>query len=558
MNINGKHYHTIWVKENNPETIQIIDQRSLPFEFKIKNLKTIEDTFQAIKEMWVRGAPLIGVTAAYGMYLGLLGLRDNNNLKNQIIDFAKYLESSRPTAVNLKYALDMVLEKISGAESLKEKTELAFKTANQLKANEIENCRLIGKNGFQFIEKISKAKKGETVNILTHCNAGWLACVDYGTATAPIYLAHEKGIKIHVWVDETRPRNQGARLTAYELEQQGVPHTVITDNTGGLLMQKGLVDMVVVGSDRTSANGDVANKIGTYLKALAAYDNKIPFYVALPLSTIDWNINDGIKEIPIEERDHNEVKYVEGWNKNEITKVRIMPENSPVANYGFDITPSKYVTALITEKGVCGAKKQDVEKMRIEEGYIKFNLSWEEKSFDFSDEDFHEINSYRQKLYEAGFIGAYTNGIGFGNLSVRYNKKQFIISGSATGNFKNLSKDHFALVKDFDISKNNIQCVGLTKASSESLSHAAIYNSNPEVNAVIHIHHKGMWNTYLNDLPTTNKKAEFGTPEIAIELAKLANLPSGIIIMGGHPEGIISYGKTFNEALEILLKYYHK
>ena len=363
MNINEKHYHTIWVKENNAQTIQIIDQRTLPFEFNIKDLKTIEDTFQAIKEMWVRGAPLIGVTAAYGMYLGLLGLNENDNLKNKIIDFAKYLESSRPTAVNLKYALDLVLEKISSAKSLKEKTELAFKTANQLKATEIENCRLIGENGFPLIEKISQAKKGETVNILTHCNAGWLACVDYGTATAPIYLAHEKGIKIHVWIDETRPRNQGARLTAYELEQQGVPHTVITDNTGGLLMQKGLVDMVIVGSDRTSANGDVANKIGTYLKALAAHDNNIPFYVALPLSTIDWNINDGIKEIPIEQRDQDEVKYVEGWNKNEITKVRIMPENSPVANYGFDITPAKYVTALITEKGACKANKEDIEKL---------------------------------------------------------------------------------------------------------------------------------------------------------------------------------------------------
>jgi len=363
MNIDGKHYHTIWVKEDNAQTIQIIDQRSLPFDFKIKDLKTIEDAFQAIKEMWVRGAPLIGVTAAYGMYLGLLGLNENDNLKNQIIGFAKYLESSRPTAVNLKYAIDLVIDKIGSAESLKEKTELAFETANQLKANEIENCRLIGENGFPFIEKLSKAKKGETINILTHCNAGWLACVDYGTATAPIYLAHEKGIKIHVWVDETRPRNQGARLTAYELEQQGIPHTVITDNTGGLLMQKGLVDMVIVGSDRTSANGDVANKIGTYLKALAAHDNNIPFYVALPLSTIDWNINDGIKEIPIEQRDQDEVKYVEGWNKNEIIKVRIMPENSPVVNYGFDITPAKYVTALITEKGACKANKEDIEKL---------------------------------------------------------------------------------------------------------------------------------------------------------------------------------------------------
>jgi methylthioribose-1-phosphate isomerase len=364
MKINGQQYHTIWVKEDNPKIIQIIDQRQLPFEFKIQDLKTIEDAYTAIKEMWVRGAPLIGVTAAYGMYLGLLSLKENANLKSQISDFAKYLESSRPTAVNLKFAIDLILKETEGTESLDEKIKITFETANQLKTDEIENCRLIGKNGFPLIEKISKAKKGETVNILTHCNAGWLACVDYGTATAPLYLAHKKGIKIHVWVDETRPRNQGARLTAFELEQEGIPHTVIADNTGGLLMQKGMVDMCIVGSDRTSANGDVANKIGTYLKALAANDNNIPFYVALPLSTIDFNMNDGINQIPIEQRDEEEVKYIEGWNNNKITKVRIMPENSTVANYGFDITPAKYVTALITEKGVCKTTQKDINDLK--------------------------------------------------------------------------------------------------------------------------------------------------------------------------------------------------
>ncbi len=364
MNINGKHYHTIWVKENDPKTIQIIDQRRLPFEFVTQDLKTIEDAYSAIKEMWVRGAPLIGVAAAYGMYLGLSSLYQTDDLDEKIKDLSIYLESSRPTAVNLKYAIELVLEKIKYTTSIQEKTQIALETANQLKADEIENCRLIGENGFPIIEKISKAKKGETVNILTHCNAGWLACVDYGTATAPIYLAHKKGIKIHVWVDETRPRNQGARLTAFEMDQQGIPHTVIADNTGGLLMQKGMVDMVIVGSDRTSANGDVANKIGTYLKALAAHDNNIPFYAALPLSTIDWDINDGVKDIPIEKRDEDEVKYVEGWNNNQITKVRIMPENSPVLNYGFDVTPAKYVTAIITEKGVCQANQKDIENLK--------------------------------------------------------------------------------------------------------------------------------------------------------------------------------------------------
>jgi len=364
MRVNGKIYHTIWVKETDTEIIQIIDQRFLPFEFKIVDLKTPEDVYNAINEMWLRGAPLFGVAAAYGMYLGLLQIKSNNNIENKISSLASYLKSSRPTAVNLQFAIDLVLSQIKNEKSIDKKIKIAFETANQLKEKEIENCRKIGEYGFPLIEKISKSQKSDVVNILTHCNAGWLACVDYGTATAPIYLAHKKGIKIHVWVDETRPRNQGARLTAFELEQEGIPHTVIADNTGGLLMQKGLIDMVIVGSDRTSANGDVANKIGTYLKALAAYDNKIPFYVALPLSTIDWNINDGVKEIPIEQRDADEVKYVEGWDGSKISKVRIMPENSSVANYGFDITPAKYVTALITEKGICRANKVDLGKLK--------------------------------------------------------------------------------------------------------------------------------------------------------------------------------------------------
>lgn len=364
MLINGKHYHTIWVQENDPKTIQIIDQRLLPFEFKIRDLRTAEDTYTAIKDMWVRGAPLIGVTAAYGMYLGLLNLKNQTNWQAKIVELANYVESSRPTAVNLKFAIDLILDKIKVKDSLQDKIDTAFKIANQLKKDEIENCRLIGENGLPFIAQISEAKKGETVNILTHCNAGWLACVDYGTATAPIYLAHQKGIKIHVWVDETRPRNQGARLTAFELEQQGISHTIIADNTGGLLMQKGLVDMVITGSDRTTANGDVANKIGTYLKALAAHDNHIPFYVALPLSTIDWAMEDGVKNIPIEQRDENEVKYIEGWHNNQITKVRLTPENSIAVNYGFDVTPAKYVSALITENGVCKANKKEIKKLK--------------------------------------------------------------------------------------------------------------------------------------------------------------------------------------------------
>jgi methylthioribose-1-phosphate isomerase len=363
MKIKNTHYHTLWVSKNNPQIIQFIDQRFLPFQFIIQDLKTAADVYQAIKEMWVRGAPLIGVTAAYGMYLGLFEMKNKKKSDQAIKKLADSLKSARPTAVNLQYAVDLILNGIKSLNTLNEKIDKAFELANQLKEKEIENCRLIGTFGLPLIERISQKKKGETVNILTHCNAGWLACIDYGTATAPIYMAQQKGIKIHVWVDETRPRNQGARLTAYELAQEGVPHTVIADNTGGLLMQKGMVDMVIVGSDRTTANGDVANKIGTYLKALAAYDNQVPFYVALPLSTIDWKLDDG-KDIVIEERDADEIHFMEGWYENKITKVRVTPEKSKAANYGFDITPAKYVTALITEKGICKANKQDMEKLK--------------------------------------------------------------------------------------------------------------------------------------------------------------------------------------------------
>lgn len=364
MKIHNTHYHTIWVSKNDSQIIQIIDQRFLPFQFVIQDLKTTEDVYTAIKEMWVRGAPLIGVAAAYGMYLGLVELRAEKKSDEKTEALASYLKSARPTAVNLQYAVNLILNGIKPLNAINEKINKAFELANKLKEKEIENCRLIGEIGLPLIKKISQKKKGETVNILTHCNAGWLACIDYGTATAPIYLAHQKGIKIHVWVDETRPRNQGARLTAFELEQEGVPHTVIADNTGGLLMQKGLVDMVIVGSDRTTASGDVANKIGTYLKALAAFDNHIPFYVALPLSSIDWEIDDGLKEITIEERDPEEIKFVEGWHENKITSVSITPKKSKAANYGFDITPAKYVTALITEKGICKPDKNDLMKLK--------------------------------------------------------------------------------------------------------------------------------------------------------------------------------------------------
>ncbi|MFO8235991.1 MAG: S-methyl-5-thioribose-1-phosphate isomerase [Bacteroidales bacterium] len=366
MKIYGEPYQTIWQLDET--TIQVIDQRVLPFRFKIFDLKTAKDVHHAIHDMVVRGAPLIGVAASYGMYLAMVHAKNNDNWKEELRNAGNYLKSARPTAVNLAYAVDQQLYKLVGTDDYEQAKNLSLEVANNLRTKEIENCRLIGEHGFPLIEKIARKKQGKPVNILTHCNAGWLACIDYGTATAPIYNAYDKGIKVHVWVDETRPRNQGARLTAWELQQHGVPHTVIPDNTGGLLMQKGMVDMVIVGSDRTSARGDVANKIGTYLKALAAKENNLPFYVALPLSSIDRNIYDGVNEIPIEQRSENEIRYIEGYDEGQIRKVRITPAKSPVANYGFDVTPADYVKALITEKGLCKPDETEIKKLFGDEG----------------------------------------------------------------------------------------------------------------------------------------------------------------------------------------------
>ncbi|HEX3008841.1 MAG TPA: S-methyl-5-thioribose-1-phosphate isomerase [Bacteroidales bacterium] len=360
MRVGDKQYHTIWLKEDDRTIVRIIDQRHLPFRFIIEDISTVEEMFTAIKDMHLRGAPLIGAAGALGMYLSVTSknspVKDNAYFRKT----ADYLISSRPTAINLEHCVNRVLSKILESEDLRKQTEASLAEATAIIDEELENCRSIGEFGLTLIEKLSHAKNGDTVNILTHCNAGWLACIDYGTATAPIYFAHNRGIKVHVWVDETRPRNQGARLTAWELGQHGVPHTIIADNTGGHLMQHGMVDMVIVGSDRTTVTGDVANKIGTYLKALAAKDNGIPFYVALPSSTFDWKLTDGINQIPVEIRNSDEIRFVEGTERDQIRLVNTLPENSAALNYGFDVTPARLVTALITERGICAANQDSI------------------------------------------------------------------------------------------------------------------------------------------------------------------------------------------------------
>jgi methylthioribose-1-phosphate isomerase len=352
MNIEGKSYRTIWFKNN---SVKIIDQTKLPHQFIIKDLLTIKDSINAIKTMEVRGAPLIGATAAYGLVLSIIENNDQSFLKKSSED----LIASRPTAINLKWAVDRMMKKLSGVNS-NEILKIALSEAKIIVEQDIEFCKKIGINGLKIIEDIADKKKN-TVNILTHCNAGWLATIDWGTATSPIYQAHKKGIKVHVWVDETRPRNQGANLTSYELNEEGIPNTIIADNTGGILMQRGQVDMCIVGTDRTLSNGDVCNKIGTYLKALAAKDNNVPFYVALPSSTIDWSTKDP-KAIPIEERDSSELSYVEGLDKkNKLQKILIYPKKSKAMNLAFDITPAKLVTGLITEKGICEASENGLK-----------------------------------------------------------------------------------------------------------------------------------------------------------------------------------------------------
>ena len=354
MKIEGKEYRTIWFENNN---VKIIDQTKLPHQFIIKDLKTVKDAINAIKAMEVRGAPLIGATAAYGLVLSILENNDQSFLKQS----AENLINSRPTAINLKWAVDRMMNKLSGVNSDKI-LDIALNEAKEICEEDVKFCENIGLNGLKIIEEIYNKKKN-TVNILTHCNAGWLATINWGTATSPIYHAHKKGIPVHVWVDETRPRNQGANLTSYELNEEEVPNTIVSDNTGGILMQRGEVDMCIVGTDRTLSTGDVANKIGTYLKALAAHDNNVPFYVALPSSTIDWNIKD-FKEIPIEERNSEELSHIEGIDeKGNIKKVQIYPKKSKSMNLAFDITPAKYVTGLITEKGVCEASEKGLKEL---------------------------------------------------------------------------------------------------------------------------------------------------------------------------------------------------
>jgi methylthioribose-1-phosphate isomerase len=363
MKINGKAYRTIWLAPDG-WSVEIIDQTRLPHALAIIPLKSMEEAARAILTMQVRGAPLIGATAAYGLAMAVRADASDEGIDRAVA----YLAKQRPTAINLRWALEEMRRAVQNLARA-ERVAAAYKRAAEICEDDVETCRRIGEHGLRLIRDIAAKKKpGEAVNVLTHCNAGWLACVDWGTATSPIYQAHDAGIPMHVWVDETRPRNQGAALTACELGSHGVPHTIIVDNAGGHLMQHGLVDLVIVGTDRVAANGDVANKIGTYLKALAAEDNDVPFYVALPHSTIDWTLDSG-SAIPIEERSADEVLKMPGrLPDGSVVTVEIAAPGSPAGNPAFDVTPARLVTGFVTERGVCPATREGLLSLYPERG----------------------------------------------------------------------------------------------------------------------------------------------------------------------------------------------
>jgi methylthioribose-1-phosphate isomerase len=363
VKVGDKHFRTIWRKPDDECVVQLIDQRFLPHQFVIEEVRNIKQMVTAIREMHVRGAGLIGASAGYGMYLAALEAVQRNSFDEDMAAAAAQLTATRPTAVNLSWAIERQLQSIAAGKTADEKIALALRTADAIADEDAEHCSKIGQHGLTLIRQIADTKRNKAVNVLTHCNAGWLAFVDYGSATAPIYAAHDSGLPLHVWVTETRPRNQGSKLTAWELGHHGVPHTVIADSAAGHLMQRGEVDLVIVGTDRTTSTGDVANKIGTYLEALAAKANDVPFYVALPSSSIDWKMRDGLQEIPIEQRGAEEVKNAVGWRDGQHFAVQVAPVKSPAANYGFDVTPKELVTGLITERGVCEANEKSIRSL---------------------------------------------------------------------------------------------------------------------------------------------------------------------------------------------------
>ncbi len=564
MKVNGQTYRTIWLKPGDDFVVQVIDQTLLPHRFEIVELTRVEDMRRAISNMTVRGAGLIGASAAYGMYLAALEA-PNTGFESFLRTAAAALKATRPTATNLGWAVDRMLSALAKSDTAAQKRILARHEAQAIADEDEAHCRRIGAHGKALIERIALRKGGQPVNILTHCNAGWLAFVDVGSATAPLYAAHDAGIALHVWVDETRPRNQGASLTAWELGQHGVPHTLIADNAGGHLMQHGMVDMVITGADRVTRCGDVANKIGTYLKALAAYDNHIPMVVALPSSTFDFSLREGVFGIPIEERDAAEVRYISGRNaQGAVESVLLCPPSTAARNWGFDVTPARLISKLICERGVCDASEASILSLFPEQrsslaptddGYIKYTSHRRDGVVPLS-AALGELNQARTRLFDLGLVGVYPNGVGYGNVSIRAMGDQFVITASATGEARELTAEQFSLVEAFSLETNQVHCVGALHASSESMTHGALYGARPEVHCVMHIHSRLLFDALqTSGAAATAADIAYGTPAMAQAIVQITLAPTALpalLVMAGHDEGVVAYGTDIGSVLHLI------
>lgn len=590
MNIDGVPYRTIWIDAS--DRLMAIDQRKLPHRFETVRLSSLEEVCAAIRDMVVRGAGLIGATAGYGMWVAARALAEAHPalssaaFLSRMEDAAAALCATRPTAGNLERAVRRQLATLSRRAGLppeptpQELAAEAHREAEAIADEDAAFCRRIGEYGKERIRDLAASKApGEPVRILTHCNAGWLAFVDYGSALAPVYAAVAEGVPVHVWVSETRPRNQGAALTAWELAGHGVPHTLVADNAAGHLMRHGLVDLVLVGADRVTRRGDAANKIGTYLKALAARDNGVPFYVALPSTTFDPELEDGVADIPIEERDPEEVRHCTGRNSHgEALEVCVCPERTPARNWAFDVTPARLITGLICERGICPASEDGILELFPEwrrsagtegapagesEGVVKYAAR---HTFGLlpSEENFArllaDLDAARTFLHDQGLIGVNAAGIGYGNLSARLSSDEaaFVISGSGTGRARVLGPSGYSLVRACDAEANSVLSSGPARPSSEAMTHAAVYAAEPLARFVIHVHHSRLFADLLRaGWPHTPASAAYGTPEMARAVADLLRGPAleeGVFVTAGHPDGLFAFSGQLESAVNGLAR----
>ena len=585
MRINGRYYRTIGRHGNG---VWILDQRLLPAQVAWSELCTLDDAVVAIREMAVRGAGLIGAAAAWGMWLAAQNTPelDAEAFMLAMRQAGERLIATRPTAGNLAFAVRRQLRAMSCEDTIPGRRCAALLEAEAITDEDAAFCRRIGWNGVQIIRQLYEAKLARgaepVVHVLTHCNAGWLAFVDHGSALAPVYAAVAAGIPVHVWVDETRPRNQGAALTAFELGAHGVPHDLIADNAGGHLMQHDMVDLVIVGADRVTRCGDVANKIGTYLKALAAKDNNVPFYVALPSSSFDFSMMDGVAEIPVEERSQDEVRKVRGVLEDGTeAEVRICPEGTAARNFGFDVTPARLITGLLTERGVCEATEEGIAALYPEgiaragganggpnettgqdqcsEGVVKFQVEHFIRPLDSALIPLARVlTSVRTCLHDVGLVGMH-HGIGYGNVSCRIPSEygSFLITGTATGEPRVLPLEEFAVVEASFPSENRLLSSGIARPSSESMTHAAVYAVRADVGCVIHVHCRQMFEQLMHsDTPRTPENVAYGTPAMAVAVARLATtLPQeGLFVTPGHPDGVFAFGKDLRSTTERLVE----